>query len=434
MKKKLILLALLPMLLAGCEFEPDSFETDLKSTVLMVGYNKEYAQEFVLKHDVLKTPSSEFNKDLALFTYGASMANKDKDSIVKFYRDMMFSSLELSSAYDYEPTKDSIAYAIGSRNLNHEKVVLISVRGFNYGAEWSSNLNVGLEGDHAGFRAAAKTLLEDLDDYINTYHHQNSKFIFTGYSRGGAVANMCAKLLMEDQNKIIKNENCYFYTYEAPKGCESYHEYNNVYNIVNPADLVPMIAPAEYGFYRVGKDIVLDNSNVEEDCKNYDETIVIPNFKPFTYDGAEVTQNTLPQTLIDILRTPSFGEQSIDTREKFVNVVQGTADYFLSMFMSLPSSITSKIGAALTEMPTMDVLNLIGNPEGIANFLKPFLDEAHYPYDDAELLSYCQKLSTFIVSGPGVGLIMLYGFFGEDFSRMIQMHYPEVNYPLLEAL
>ena len=245
---------------------------------------------------------------------------------------------------------------------------------------------------------------------------------------------MCAKLLLEDQNKIIKNENCYFYTYEAPKGCESYHDYDNVYNIVNPADLVPMIAPTEYGFYRVGKDIVLDNSNVEEDCKNYDESIVIPNFKPFTYDEVEVTQNIFPQTLIDILRTPSFDEQNIDTREKFVNVVQGTADYFLSMFMSLPSEITSKIGAALTEMPTMDVLNLIGNPEGIANFLKPFLDEAHYAYDDAELLSYSEKLSTFIVSGPGVGLIMLYGFFSEDFSRMIYMHYPEVNYPLLEAL
>lgn len=434
MKKKLVLLALLPMLLAGCEFEPDSFNTDLKSTVVMAGFNQEYAQEFVLKHDILKTPSSEFNKDLALFTYGASMANKDKDSIVKFYRDMMFTSLELSPAYDYTPTKDSIAYAIGSRNLNHEKVVLISFRGFNYGAEWSSNLNIGLEGDHAGFRAAAETLLEDLDDYINTYHHQNSKFIFTGYSRGGAVANMCAKLIFENQNKVIKNENCYFYTYEAPKGCESYHDYDNVYNIVNPADLVPMIAPAEYGFYRVGKDIVLDNSNVEEVCKNYDESIVIPQFNSFKYADVDVTQNTLPQTLIDILKTPSFGEQNIDTREKFVNVAQGTIDYFLSMFMSLPSEIASKIGAALKQMPQMEVLNLIGDPEGIAKFLMPFLDEAQYSYDEAELLLNCQKLSTFIVSGPGVGLIMLYGFFGEDFTRMIQMHYPEVNYPLLEAL
>lgn len=434
MKKKLVLLALLPMLLAGCDFEPDSFETDLSSTVLMAGYNQEYAQKFVLKHDVLKTPSNEFNKDLALFTYGASMANKDKDSIVKFYRDMMFSSLELSSAYDYQPTKDSIAYAIGSRNLNHEKVVLISVRGFNYGAEWCSNFDIGLEGDHAGFRAAAETLLEDLDDYINTYHHQNSKFIFTGYSRGGGVINMCAKLLYEDQNKIIKDENCYFYTYEAPKGCESYHDYDNVFNIVNPADLIPMIAPTEYGFYRVGKDIVLDNSNVEEVCKNYDESIVIPEFNSFTLSGVEVTPNTFPQALIDVLRTPSYDEQNIDTREKFVNVAQGTISYFISMFMSLPSEITSKMGTALKEMPIMDVLNLIGNPEGIANFLKPFLDEAHYAYDDAELLSYAEKLSTFIVSGPGVGLIMIYGFFGEDFSRMIQMHYPEVNYALLEAL
>lgn len=433
MKKKLILLALFPLLLAGCDFEPDSLEIDTKSTVFMAGYNQEYAQEFTLKHDVLAKPSSEFNKDLALFTYGASMANQNKDRITKFYRDNMFSALELSDSYDYKPTKHSIAYTFGSRSLNHEKVVLISVRGFNYGAEWSSNLNIGLTGDHAGFKEAAETILADLDDYINTYRHQNSKFIFTGYSRGGGVANLCAKLLFEDENNVIPQENFYFYTFEAPKGCESYHDYNNVFNIINPADLVPMIAPTEYGFYRVGKDIVLDNSNVEEVCKNYDESIVIADFKPFTYAGVEVTQNILPQTLIDILRIPSFDEHNIDTREKFVNVAQGTIDYFLSMFMSLPSSVTSKIGEALKEMPQMEVLNLIGDPEGIANFLKPFLDEAQYAYDDAELLSYSEKLSTFIVYGPGVGLIVLYGFFGEDFSRMIQMHFPEVNYPLLEA-
>ncbi len=434
MKKKLLLLALLPMLLAGCEFEPDSLNDDLSSCVAMTGYAQNYEQVFTLKHDCLDQPSNVFNKDLALFSYGASVANKDKDSITTFYRDMMFSCLEISKSYDVAPTKDTIAYAIGSRHVNRQNVVLVSIRGFNYGGEWSSNLYLGLEGDHAGFLQAANTLINDLDDYIKTYQHQNSKFIITGYSRGGGVANLAAKLLFEREHKLVRDENFYVYTFEAPKGCSEYRDYKNVFNIVNQADLIPMIAPEEYGFYRVGQDILLDNSNVEEVCKNYDESIVIPEFNPFTLSGEEVTQNTLPQGLIDILRTQSYGEQNIDTREKFVNVIQGTADYFLSMFMSLPSSITSKIGAALTEMPTMDVLNLIGNPEGIANFLKPFLDEAHYAYDDAELLSYCQKLSTFIVSGPGVGLIMLYGFFGDDFSRMIQMHYPEVNYPLLEAL
>lgn len=434
MKKKLILLALFPLLLAGCDFEPDSLEKDTKSTVFMAGYNQEYAQEFTLKHDVLAKPSSEFNKDLALFTFGASMANKDKDSIVRFYRDNMFSALELSDAYDYQPTKHSIAYAFGSRSLNHEKVVLISVRGFNYGAEWSSNLNIGLEGDHAGFKEAAEMLLEDLDDYISTYHHQNSKFIFTGYSRGGGVANLCAKLLFEDENNVIPQENFYFYTFEAPKGCESYHAYNNVFNIVNKADLVQIIAPEEYGFYRVGQDIVLDISNVDEVCLNYDPSIVLPQFKPFTVFDDEVTPETMPQTIVDILRMDSYGELNIDTREKFISVAQPTIDYFITMFMTLPSNVLSKMGAALKQMPTMEILNLIGDPEGIVNFIKPYLDEAEYAYDLSELTNQVTKLSTFITTGPGFGLLLVYGLYGDDFSRMIYMHFPEVNYPLLASM
>ena len=134
MKRKLLLLALIPMLLTGCDFEPDSLGEDLSSIVSIQGKGEVYyPQEFTLKNDCLDQPSDVFNKDLALFTYGASVANKTKDTIITFYRDMMFSTLEVSSNYDITPTKDTIAYTIGSRMMNHSKVVLVSVRGFNYG-------------------------------------------------------------------------------------------------------------------------------------------------------------------------------------------------------------------------------------------------------------------------------------------------------------
>ena len=434
MKKKFLVLALLPMLLAGCDFEPDSLDKELKSTVVMAGLTQGYAQEFTLKSDMLAEPSDVYNKNLALFAFGAAAANTSREAITKYYRDMMFSSLELSYTYDIPPSKDTIAYAIGSRSLKHEKVVLVSVRGFNYGGEWNSNLHLGLQGDHAGFLEAATTLLDDLDDYIQTYRHENSKFIFTGYSRGGAVANLAAKLLFEREDKLINDENCYFYTFEAAKACAEYHDYKNVFNFIIKKDLVPMIAPEEYGFYRVGQDIYIDQGNVDEICLNYDESIVFPQFKEFEINDVVVTEDTMPQTMIDVLRTDSFGEQNVDTREKFVNVCEETLGYFMTLFMSLPSSTTDQLLADLTSKSIFEILSIIGDGESFSNFLKPYLDQAGFVYDEAELLMYSTKLTTFITQGPGMLLLVVYGLYGDSFSRMIRMHSPEVSYALLEVL
>lgn len=433
MKRKLILLALFPLLLGGCDFAPDSGTTDLKSIVSMSGNGERYNQEFVLKHDAFSKPSSEFDKDLAMFAYGASCANETKDTISNFYRDMMFSTLQLSDSYDYAPTKNSIAYAFGSRNINSQKVVLVSIRGFAYGAEWSSNLHIGTEGDHAGFLEAAEQVVSDLEEYAQTYRHQNSKFLITGYSRAGAVANLCSKLLFEREKKIAPDENFYVYTFEAAKGSADYHDYPNVFNIVNRTDLVPYIAPEEYGFYRVGQDIYIDQDNIDEIVHNYNDSIVLPAFIEFDYGDDLVTEKNLPQALLTMLTKDSFGEQSISTREQFVQVAQDTIDYVFTMFMTLPSSVLTKIGEDIKTKSMFELLGLITDPNQLVGFLSPYLDDAHFDYDADELMLYATKLTTFIMQGPGVYLVTIYGIYGDDFSRMIYMHFPEVNYALLEA-
>ena len=76
-------------------------------------------------------------------------------------------------------------------------------------------------------------------------------------------------------NKIDKNEkifsndvtfthdDLYAYTFEAPQGANYNSKtvkqpgdaiYNNIYNVVNPNDLVPKVAMSEYGFTRFGTD------------------------------------------------------------------------------------------------------------------------------------------------------------------------------------
>lgn len=59
------------------------------------------------------------------------------------------------------------------------------------------------------------------------------------------------------------NDDLYAYTFEAPQGANYNSKtvkqpgdaiYNNIYNVVNPNDLVPKVAMSEYGFTRFGTD------------------------------------------------------------------------------------------------------------------------------------------------------------------------------------
>ena len=78
--------------------------------------------------------------------------------------------------------------------------------------------------------------------------------------------------------------------------------------------------------------------------------------------------------------------------------------------------------------------NRITELEAENKLLKGYLDEAGISYTDDELMNYSTKITQFIVYGPGIMVVMVYGVYGDDISRMIYMHFPEVNYPLIEAL
>ena len=162
------------------------------------------------------------------------------------------------------PTANSIAYALGSKELKlhtGDYVLLpIAVRGGGYESEWIGNFTLGASGESEGFRIAADAVCAGIADYLDRWElaeaAQNGKLIFwpVGYSRGGAVANLVAKRLVDDYGTACV---C-CYTFEAPMGGigENSSAYGCIHNYVNYADLVPLVAPSKMGFFRYGEDCI----------------------------------------------------------------------------------------------------------------------------------------------------------------------------------
>lgn len=127
---------------------------------------------------------------------------------------------------------------------------------------------------HEGWYNAANKALSFLDEYIASKNITGRvKVWIAGFSRGGATTNLAAGLLdnkFDENNEMafsngatLTHDDLYAYTFEAPQGA-NYNSvnvrkpgdpiYNNIFNVVNPNDLVPKVAMSEYGFTRFGTD------------------------------------------------------------------------------------------------------------------------------------------------------------------------------------
>ncbi len=202
-------------------------------------------------------------------------------SIQTFYERIGFEKFSYNEDYTVKTSFNTIGLAAAQRKAtyNGEEYTIVSIvpRSGNYGLEWANNmwLGRGTESDflHEGWYNAANRLIVFLKDYVATnVTTRNVKIWMSGFSRGGATTNIAAGLLdnmLNNGEKIfgeninITRENIYAYTFEAPQGANvnvmkmpkpKEAIYNNIWNIINPNDLVPKVAMKQYGFTRFGQD------------------------------------------------------------------------------------------------------------------------------------------------------------------------------------
>ncbi|MCD7822653.1 MAG: VWA domain-containing protein [Oscillospiraceae bacterium] len=184
---------------------------------------------------------------------------------------------EIVSSYP-EPQYDTIGYSIGSKTISspsgeESTLLVVAVRGGGYGAEWGGNFRLlpsyttyfTSNAPHEGFQYAANQVLAGIKEYAETHTMLSSvKIWICGFSRAAATSNLVGAELIDSVtgNSLetyvdgLTADGVYTFCFECPLNTldsdSSNSRYSSIINIVNPADLVPKVAPSDLGYKRYG--------------------------------------------------------------------------------------------------------------------------------------------------------------------------------------
>ncbi|MBR3401092.1 MAG: lipase family protein [Parasporobacterium sp.] len=187
------------------------------------------------------------------------------------------------SHYDKDDTDPShtCAFTIGEgivrQNLLFtKKAIVVTIRGTASG-EWYSNFDFcPSHSDDAvfseNFLFCAEDVFLTLKDYLD--REDDPLVLITGYSRGAA----CADLLGLLTNEYLGPDRVHVYAFACPavvKKDADLPSCPNIFNYVNPCDMVPRLPLSQWGFGRIGQDILLKcaDENLRDTLDRYSETL-----------------------------------------------------------------------------------------------------------------------------------------------------------------
>ncbi len=246
--------------------------------------------EYYYSDDYFRRNAAILNPHLRTMSYALCMAcfpsteAKNYDRVYrnaeKLLTELGFSDFTPNEDYKKKPTVDTlgilVAHKIIEENGEQVSLIVMGLRGADYGDEWASNLLLDKSGPAIGFYDCMKYADAFLCTYLENIEHKlcrKVKYWITGYSRVGGVTNLLGARL-DKYSKAYRTEtgNIFVYTFEAPAPASKSDRrpYPSIHNTVNPHDIVPKLAPDVWGFRRYGvDDTVFPPIHSEE----YDELI-----------------------------------------------------------------------------------------------------------------------------------------------------------------
>ena len=157
------------------------------------------------------------------------------------------------------------------------QLVAVMLRGTVDADEWASDFLFDGGNYATGFYCAEQAVLASLKAYLAAYGSAlPKKLLITGHSRGAAIANLLAADLNRPEHKVAEQENIYAYTFASPNVAKesfikSQGANQNIWNFVNPLDIVPQIPFVNnWGYGKFGETVTLPaDSRLEAEYKKY---------------------------------------------------------------------------------------------------------------------------------------------------------------------
>lgn len=263
--------------------------------------NKDFDVPFYYDDDYFTTSAYEYQDSLATMTlcmaqsaFGSTKSMNDEEgyktksqNLEKLLKDCGFpeENYDTNDAFKEKPTMDSIGVGASYKMITDDEkpytLIAAAVRGGGYESEWASNFTLGKSGQHKGFSEAKDQVLSYLSEYIEDKGITGDvKLWITGYSRAAATTNLVAGAI--DSGYVLSDDisldtdDLYAYCFECPQGAAFEDDvdadvYKNIFNILNPGDVVTKIAPTKpdkFGFQRFGVNQYLPTALKEGEAYN----------------------------------------------------------------------------------------------------------------------------------------------------------------------
>ena len=357
------------------ETSEDSSQNDVLEENLSDGSNKlsfeqmfseSFGENINLSDLTPPADSSVFSADCAKKALVLCTGHKEQRQ-AKLLTDAGFTVLRQKN-YDKDPSDFSYtsAYTLAKKNIvrggTERDLFIVTIRGTS-GGEWYSNF------DFAPSRTEDTSFAENFlftaeDIFLGIQPELAASaaplVLVCGHSRGGAGANLLGLLL----NSALGAENVYVYTFAAPatvKGDGVTENCKNIFNIINTSDPVPALPLEQWGYSRLGTDILLGESGSKNDGADEFSDILFkisPTPSSYYNDRHSLTEEslsddgmtsfelmlTLSRYLIKEVNDDSDGEKSFSSDADLASLKTHCKNSDFAPFFDLLSSLAENDG------------------------------------------------------------------------------------------
>ncbi len=211
-----------------------------------------------------------FNPATAAFALTVASA-QSANSVRQMFGSLGFDVL-CQAYYDKasDDTSHTAAYTVAAGTMpvdGEDRTVLALTIRATSGAEWHSNFDIAPS--HSDTTQFAENFLLAANEPFEALRREAAAFekpivLICGFSRGAACANLAGMLW----DTLVGPEDLYVYTFATPSTVRTDEyaaaPYDNIFNLINPGDLIPLLPPEDWGFRRAGTDVILPGDQTAE--------------------------------------------------------------------------------------------------------------------------------------------------------------------------